>query len=257
MSTLQPLQPLPSPTTGALVAAHHDPRPCVTNPVGWWDTGHKKNPTAINLCNTRCPLKLRNECKPSKYEKPLGVIRAGIAYNGRGTALKQCPICQQPMADYYNNSSPRCGSCSIARSQNPADHHDAIAKMAAAKRPWSYIGANLGISPDAACSYWTGYVAKQRATSGGRVLVRLPGVTDETRNKPADHGELVLQMLTDRAGAYTAAEVAWVIGSTLDAVKSYWLRERRRRLAAGEEIPGRRYVCNAVRYAARRRREAA
>lgn len=241
------LRPLPGPTAGALVAAHHDPRPCVTNPVGWWDTGHKNNPTAINLCKTRCPLKQRNECKPRPNEKPIGVIRAGKAYNGRGNPLKQCPICQQPMADYYNNSSPRCGNCTIADSQNPADHHAAIATMAVARMPWSHIGANLGISPDAARNYWTEYIAKQRAIQAGRTLNRLPGVTDDTHAKPSDHAELVIQMLTDRAGAYTAAEVAWVIGSTLDAVKSFWVRERKRRRAAGEELPGRRFVCNAAR----------
>ncbi|MBM0277236.1 hypothetical protein [Micromonospora tarensis] len=255
-TTILPLRPLTASRPGALVAPHHDPRPCVTNPVGWWDTGHKNNPVAINLCNTRCPLKLRDECKPGKYEKPIGVVRAGVAYDDRGTALKQCPICQRPMTKHFANRAPRCGSCSVTKSQNPADHHDAIAMMASAKRPWSYIGASLGIDPEAASSYWTTFVAQRRLNGAGRTLTRLPGVTDETRSKPADHAKLVVEMLTDRAGAYTAAEVAWVIGSTLDAVKSFWVRERKRRRAAGEELPGRRFVCNASRTVLRAKRQA-
>lgn len=249
------LRPLPGPAAGALVAPHHDPRPCVTRPAQWWDTGNSQNVRAIDLCKKQCPL--RAECKPGRYEKPIGVIRAGVAYNDRGTAIKQCPICDRPMTDWYGNSTPRCGRCSQQNSQNPADHHNAIALMASAKKPWSHIGATLGISPDVARCYWTEYVARNRANANQRTLTRLPGVTDATRAKPANHAELVIQMLTDRGNAYTAAEVAWVIGSTLDAVKSFWLRERKRRMADGEELPGRRYVCNVARMTPRPKRTAA
>ncbi|MEV1321989.1 hypothetical protein AB0J14_38575 [Micromonospora arborensis] len=144
-----PLRPLPPPREGAFVAAHHDPRPCVTYPVGWWDTGDRNNARAIKLCDTVCPL--RAECAPKGKEKPQGVIRAGVVYDDHGDVQRLCRNCQRPLNRATQNATHTCEMCRRGRL---AAHHGRIAELVEAGSSWAVIGRAIDYHPDTVRKYW-------------------------------------------------------------------------------------------------------
>ncbi|MGK5737247.1 hypothetical protein [Micromonospora sp. URMC 103] len=79
---------------GALVAPHHDPRPCVVNPPQWWDVGDDGNAAAMWLCRKRCPL--ADTCEPEGGSIRQGVPWGGGFYRKAPTALYVCPDCGHP-----------------------------------------------------------------------------------------------------------------------------------------------------------------
>lgn len=82
-----------------------DPRPCVSRPAEWWDTGNEHNARAIRYCRNVCPL--RAACKP--VGKPKDQIIAGRAYNHAGKQLTICGQCDHPRARPSNGGAIRCG----------------------------------------------------------------------------------------------------------------------------------------------------
>lgn len=145
------LRPLPPPRDGAFVAAHHDPRPCVTNPAQWWDTGHRLNPRALTLCQTACPLAARQDCAPKGKTAALGVIRAGVAYDERGHRVHLCRTCRMPL-----NKGIRPGSrdCDLCRRGRLAAHHDRILTMHDSGASWAVIGRAIGYHGDTVRKYY-------------------------------------------------------------------------------------------------------
>lgn len=145
------LKPLPAPRPGALLAAHHNPRPCATNPAHWWDTGDRNNGRAIDLCRTACPF--LNTCAPKKGElKPLGVIRAGAAYDDRGRKSRLCRTCSGPLNKATLGNT--CDPCSRGRL---IAQHARIATMREAGCSWAAIGRVVGYHADTVRKYWTRY----------------------------------------------------------------------------------------------------
>jgi hypothetical protein len=144
------LRPLPPPRDGALVAAHHDPRPCVTSPPQWWDSGNRHNPRAINLCRTACPF--RQQCEPDNGDPAIGVIRGGVAYDERGKPLPLCHQCQQPL---NKSVQPGSNTCDLCRRGRLVVHHARIAELVEAGTSWAVIGRAIAHHPDAVRKYWT------------------------------------------------------------------------------------------------------
>lgn len=215
---------LPGPVDGAFIAPHLDPRPCVTNPAEWWDTSHHNNGQAIGLCNKQCPLKTRCAADP---DQPIGVIRAGVPYDDHGRAMNTCKNCDYPLPAWNGLVRKMCNHC--PRDARPIDHHQRIAELRDQGRSYAEIADEIGAHPEAVRGYWLRYLDRINNQDKGpapRPLVRLPGVANGMRYKPKDQHDVVVAMLTDPAG-YTHADVAWVIGSTNHAVRTYWSKRCR------------------------------
>lgn len=222
MSTMTLARPGRRP--GALVAANLDPRPCVTNPPQWWDTGHAGNGDAIRLCNTACPLK--TVCA-ADTDQPIGVIRAGIPYDDDGRRLNTCTTCDHPVSAWSGAARKMCRHC--PRDARPVDHHQRIAELRAAGKGYAEIADDIGAHREAVRAYWMRYqqrAERQAQQAPLRPLLRLPAVAGGQVFSPREQRDVVIAMLTDPA-AYTHADVAWVIGSTTDAVRTYWSKRCR------------------------------
>ncbi|MBQ1047788.1 hypothetical protein KBX50_04700 [Micromonospora sp. C51] len=81
---------------------------CVDQPAAFWNTHHKGNLRAFELCAT-CPLPAAGRCGP--HLRPVGLIVAGVAYDDQGHALRRCPKCGYPMRRQLGH---RYGVCSRA-----------------------------------------------------------------------------------------------------------------------------------------------
>lgn len=249
-TTLLPLRPLPGPTTGALVAAHLDPRPCVTNPPQWWDTGDGNNHTAMTLCRTQCPLYNTGKCKPGPGE--VGMIRNGDAYDHHGKvidlavkvfhhhdrimAMRGQGMTYPQIARVIGVNAAAIQSYVDRFHSRVAEQHNRIAELVGQGRGWTDIAGEIHARPEAIRAYWTRYLqraAKRRQTT----LTRLPGVTDDSRNRPSDYREVVISMLTAPGRPYSHAQVAYVIGSTREAVRSYWNRSCREHHQPVQDTP--------------------
>lgn len=101
------LRPLPGVRPGALVAPQLDPRPCVSRPARWWDTGDEHNAIAIRLCRNVCPL--RDACAPLGEGSPKDQIIAGLAYNHAGKQIAICRRCDRPRIRSTARGVSRCG----------------------------------------------------------------------------------------------------------------------------------------------------
>lgn len=215
-------------------------RPCEVRPANWWDTGDPGNPRAIAICNT-CPFK--DDCAPKPGEQVPGTIRAGVAYNDDGRTLPICNVCRRPKQRAFG-ARWYCNHCAAAAAgATPSEQHDRIAAMRAKKLPWTTIGPAVGTTPGKARAYWQRHLAAQ-ATQRGLPLERLPGVTDHSNNRPGDYHDTIIGMLSNPDIPYTYEEVAWVIGSTGEAVKSHWRRHRARQAKAGLPVLSRSHVSN-------------
>lgn len=176
------LRPQPGPRPGALVAPGLDPRPCVTNPPQWWDTGHKNNADAIDLCRTQCPLFGTGQCKPLRGET--GTIRDGIAYDDRGKPadIKNLPhhhhdvIAKMRAADKsfadishtlripITTIRDYCKSHGISTERpggKVSEYHDTIAAMRAAGVGWQKIADRIHKDREAVRAYWLRYQQSQ------------------------------------------------------------------------------------------------
>jgi len=75
----------------------------------WWDFHSDGARLALAICR-RCPASA--ECA-AEEPKPLGVIRAGVAYNDEGTVLSLCPTCGYPQHRPGFANPDRCGRCDV------------------------------------------------------------------------------------------------------------------------------------------------
>jgi hypothetical protein len=150
------LRALPGPAKGALVAPQHDPRPCVTNPIGWWDTGDRNNQRAIALCHT-CPALAT--CGPKfGEERPRGVIQGGVPYDERGRKARLCRSCSKPLARGTDRRIVNCDGCRRGRL---ASVHTRIAELVDAGASWAVIGRAVGYHGDTVRKYWIRWQKQQ------------------------------------------------------------------------------------------------
>lgn len=214
-------------------------RPCQVRPAHWWDTGDPNNRKAVGICNT-CPY--RAGCVPADGEEAAGTIRAGVVYDDAGRPTSLCPVCDGPII-----RQPGVFTCAAGHGL-VAGHHDTIARMRAAGASYEAVSAAVGFSVAAVKRYWNQYL--DRAHLRPVRVRRLPGVGDDSRNRPQDFHEAIVAMLTDDTAQYTYHEVAYAIGSNTEAVKGYWRRYQRRQRQAGLPVHNRRNVCHRPRRAA-------
>jgi hypothetical protein len=149
------LQPLPARRPGALVAPHHDLRPCVTNPPQWWDTGNRRGNTALRLCGT-CPW--IDQCTPTNGDKPTGVIRAGVAYDDNGRPARLCKGCAAALNKATAHTTVHCDRCKRGRLVR---HHTRIADLVEQGCSWAVIGRAVGYHGDTVRRYWVRHLNEQ------------------------------------------------------------------------------------------------
>lgn len=152
-------------------------RPCTTRDPRWWDTFNPGNAKAIDLCKTACPFK--DECERDPSE-PIGIVRAGVAYDDDTCPVDTCPVCKHPRRhiDKILGRCDPCGRTAKADEKGAKDdakaaksldadrvaaHHDVIFRMLTnAERPCTYrdVAKVIKLHPRAIEGYWKRQVAK-------------------------------------------------------------------------------------------------
>lgn len=85
---------------------------CRGLPSDWWDTGDDGNRLALAICRA-CPERIGDVCRAGMPDAtPTGVVRAGVAYNDRGTALPLCE-CGYPQVAYAGGTVAPCPRCLV------------------------------------------------------------------------------------------------------------------------------------------------
>lgn len=151
-------------------------RPCQTRPAHWWETGDPDNYKAVALCRS-CPFV--DTCATGW--RPIGVIAGGQAHDDTGSVV---PLhdCGQPMVRRTDGlHCTRCprqqptppprrrGSTWIPPGEPtaPADHHDRIAAMRAARCGYREIAQAIGAREDSVRRYWHRHSTSHPTSTGG------------------------------------------------------------------------------------------